>query len=139
MRNFIVLSVSIFVLFLSNNVDASTKGCVDVFEDGSESCGVQTLGTSCDTPRRGSTETVNGKKVIKRYQIQRCPNVDGLGRSTSQASQQSASNCSCRNASGVVLACTSVPAGQCNQYCQSNGASFGTDGCEENFGFSVRR
>lgn len=66
------------------------------------------------------------EKVIKGYQVSRCPGVDGLGRpkrSNNRYSENSyqQSECSCRTARGRIIDCLKVQIDQdgCNELCKA--------------------
>ena len=69
------------LLVVSMNAHSTVKGCVNVFSDGTDQCSPVLLGTLCEIPK-GSKITINGKKIVKKYQVNRCPDLDGLGRVT---------------------------------------------------------
>ena len=82
MQNRLKLSgLGIVLLLVVSNAHSTVKGCVNVFLDGTEQCSPVLLGTLCEI-QKGSTITINGKKVVNKYQVKRCPDHDDLGRIT---------------------------------------------------------
>lgn len=78
----IVTAMSIFVLQEAN---ASTKGCIFHYEDGTSECLPMRIGGDCSVTR-GRTESRNGKLVVAKEQVLQCQGYDGLGRKLSNAS-----------------------------------------------------
>jgi len=96
----------LFLSFLLASFSAygSTKGCVRVFADGSEQCSPVLLGTICELAPNSSM-TINGRRVVRAYDVPRCDGYDGLGRKTTKEPVRADSGNLTRCSGGSNSAC----------------------------------
>lgn len=131
MKSGLIILIIVCAIITSPASVASTKGCVNVFKDGSEICRPAQIGSECFL-RKGQSMFVDGKEVVRRYQVNRCKGYDGLGGKIGATTNNAfGGSSSCENKNKVMFTCADrcapraerieqdSPAGRCVSQCMS--------------------